>query len=171
MCHRACSKSSSSQVILVLIFMTRAAGTETKWEQRWHDNTIDTIDRMLKCFRGFLSVAVNKGHAHGSDIIVSTAREPVTKVHVEVQMHPSGKDFRGTMNRWAHRHSQGAATFVVCPTALMSTMVRRLESHELLGGARHLFVFGDNDSYLTLLCSSIFSLLVQNKPSEDDGSK
>lgn len=144
--------------------MPQTGGTETKWEQRWHDSTIDAIDRMLRCFRGSLSVEVNKGHAHGSDIIVSTTHAPVNRVHVEVQMHPSGKDFRGTMDRWARRHSEATATFVVCPTALMFTMVKRLESHQSLGAAERFFVFGDNDSYLTLLCSGIFSLLTQNRP-------
>lgn len=139
--------------------MAQVQGTETKWEQRWHDGTIDAIERMLRCFRGSLSVEVNKGHAHGSDIIVTGMRQPVTKVHVEVQMHPSGKDFKGTMDRWARRHTDAIATFIVCPTALMSTMVKRLESHQSLSTATRLFVFGDNDSYITLLCASIFSLL------------
>lgn len=142
--------------------MPQSTGTETKWEQRWHDSTIDSIDRMLKCFRGALSVEVNKGHAHGSDIIVSTTSAPVKRVHIEVQMHPSGKDFKGTMDRWARRHAEAEATFVVCPTALMSTMVKRLASHQSLAGATRFFVFGDSDSYLTLVCSSVFSLLTQN---------
>lgn len=142
--------------------MTPEQGTETKWAQRWHDNTIDTIDAMLRCFRGSLSVQVNKGHAHGSDIIVSTTRAPVRKAHIEVQMHPSGKDFKGTMDRWARRHTEANATFIVCPTALTSTMVRRLEAHQSLLAAAQVFVFGDSDSYLTLLCSSIFSLLIGN---------
>jgi hypothetical protein len=142
--------------------MAPEQGTETKWEQRWHDNTIDTIDGMLRCFRGSLSVQVNKGHAHGADIIVSTTQAPVRKVHIEVQMHPSGKDFKGTMDRWARRHTEAIATFIVCPTALMSTMVKRLEAHQLLLAAAQVFVFGDSNSHLTLLCSSIFSLLIRN---------
>jgi hypothetical protein len=145
--------------------MARTQQPETKWEQRWHDNTIDAIDGMLRCFRGELSVEVNKGHTHGSDIIISTSSSPGMRIHVEVQMHPSGKDFKGTMDRWAQRHTGAMATFVVCPTALMSTMVKRIESHQSLGAAARVFVFGDNTAYLTLLCSSIFSLLTQGNSS------
>lgn len=139
--------------------MSQTTTTERKWQQQWHDGIIDALDSMLRGFGKELTVECNRGKSPGADMVVHTRRTPAQIINVEVQMHPSGKGFTQSMDRWAQRHTRADATFIVCPMALLPTLARRVESHRVLGRADGIYIFGDTPEHLTLLCACVFTFL------------
>lgn len=103
---------------------------------------------------------MNPGQKHGSDIVVRRRDLEGVQVNIEVQMHPSGKEFPGTVKNWWDRHQATKATCIVCPAALRSTMMRRIfkvEPRFSEGGS--IFFFGDDQ--IEQLCATVFSILSQ----------
>lgn len=139
--------------------MSDTSQTERKWQQQWHDGVIDAIELMLSGFGRALSVECHRGKEQGCDIVISTRGVKPRTINVEVQMHPSGSGFARSMDIWAKRHSKVDATFIVCPMALLPTLARRIGSHSVLGRAENVFIFGDTQNHLTLLCSCVFTYL------------
>ena len=70
----------------------------------WHDYTIWQIAQLLGSYRTLVDVEMNPGQKHGSDIVASRRDLEDVHVNIEVQMHPSGKEFPQIVKNWWDRH-------------------------------------------------------------------
>ena len=124
----------------------------------WHDYTIWQIAQLLGSYRTLVDVEMNPGQKHGSDIVASRRDLEDVHVNIEVQMHPSGKEFPQIVKNWWDRHQAAKATFIVCPAALRSTMMNRvLKVEPRFSEERSIFFFGDDQ--IEQLCATVFSIL------------
>ena len=129
---------------------------EVSSKNPWHDFTIWQITQLLTSYCTLFNIESSPGQKPGSDIIVKR-KDNNNVVNVEVQMHPSGKEFEATVKKWWNRHQRAKSTCIVCPTALRSTMMNRVFKIEPRFIKESIFFFGDDQ--IEQLCATIFSIL------------
>jgi len=101
---------------------------------------------------------MNPSQKHGSDIVAKRRDLNDAKVNIEVQMHPSGKEFPQIVKNWCDRHQATKATCIVCPAASRSTMMSRvLRIEPRFSEERSIFFFGDDQ--IEQLCATVFFIL------------